>query len=175
MPAIDDAWTCVSLEHSTILAMCLVLIGEPTRALEVVSRRDEYALDYYDGSEIRALAHLALGEMDQARGSVKAHARRAATGRDIAESDDSLVLLAALAHAEGDDQIARDLVSSMGLERQPATIAFAGDLANRLGMLDELQEQRRRMRMLLTEDQRIVASQRSLAALRAELARRGWS
>jgi predicted ATPase/class 3 adenylate cyclase len=170
-----SAWTVVSLEHSAILATCLVLIGEPTQALEVVSRRDEYALDYQDGSEIRALAYLALGEMDQARGLVKAHGRRAATGRDIAESDDSLVLLAALAHAEGDDQIARDLLSSMGLERQPATIAFAGDLANRLGMLDELQEQRRRMRVLLTEDHRIAASQRSLAALRAELARRGWS
>jgi hypothetical protein len=169
------AWTFMSLEHSTILAMCLVLIGEPTPALEVVSRRDEYALDYYDGSEIRALAHLALGEIDKARGSVKAHGRRSATGRDIAESDDSLVLLAALAHAEGDDQIACDLLSSMGLERQPSTIAFAGDLANRLGMLDELQEQRRRMRVLLTEDHRIAASQRSLAALRAELARRGWN
>ena len=126
--------------------MCLVLIGEPTRALEVVSRRDAYALDFQDGSEIRALAYLSLGEMDQARGLVKAHGRRAATGRDIAESDDSLLLLAALAHAEGDDQIARDLMSGMGLERGLATIAFAGDLANRLGMLDELQEQRRRMR-----------------------------
>lgn len=167
-------WTYALLELSSILAMCLVLIGEPARALDIVSRRDAYALDYYDGSEIRALARLALGEMDQARGLVKAHGRRAATGRDIAESDDSLVLLAALAHAEGDDQIARDLLSSMGLERQPATIAFAGDLANRLGMLDELQELRQQTRALLTEDQRIIASQRSLAALRAELARRGW-
>nr|MDP9336216.1 hypothetical protein [Actinomycetota bacterium] len=170
-----DAWTFMSIEHSTIQAMCLVLVGEPARALDVVSRRDAYALDYYDGSEIRALAHLALGEMDQARGSVKAHARRAATGRDISESDDSLLLLAALAHAEGDDRIAIDLLSNMGLERQPATIAFAGDLANRLGVLDELQEQRRRMRVLLTEDHRIAVSQRSLAALRAELARRGWN
>jgi hypothetical protein len=171
----DDAWTYLSLEHSTILAMCYVLIGEPERALDIVSRRDAYALDYYDGSEIRAVAHLALGEKDQARGSIKAHARRAATGRDIAESDDSLVLLAALAHDEGDDQIARDLLTSMGLERQPATIAFAGDLANQLDILDELHDQRRRVRTLLTEDHRIVASQRSLAALRTELARRGWS
>jgi hypothetical protein len=54
-------------------------------------------------------------------------------------------------------------------------MAFAGDLADRLGMLDELQEQRRRVRALLTEDQRLAASQRSLTALRAELARRGWN
>jgi hypothetical protein len=81
-----DAWTIMTIEHSTIVAMCLVLIGEPGRALDVVSRRDEYALDYYDGSEIRALAHLALGGMDEAHGSVKAHARRAATGRDETRS-----------------------------------------------------------------------------------------
>ena len=172
-----DAWNYVSLEHSTILAMCLVLIGEPARALDVVSRRDAYALDYQDGSEIRrARAPRARRAWIRPAVPSRRTRRRAATGRDIAESDDSLVLLAALAYDEGDDQIARDLLSSMGLERQPATIAFAGHLANRLGMLDELQEQRRRTRVLmLTEDQRIAASQRSLAALRAELARRGWS
>ncbi len=178
-PVVDTtdraAWTYLTLEHSSIVAVCQVLLGTPARALDTVAERDHYALDFFDGAEITSLAHLALDELDRARQTIRTHATRAATGRVISESDDSLVLLAALAHCEGDDEVARELLSSTGLERQPSTIAYAGDLAKRLGMSEDLDEQRRRVRVFLDEQALLDVSQRSLAALRSELHRRGWS
>jgi len=67
------------------------------------------------------------------------------------------------------------VLSSTGLERQPSTIACAGDLAKRLGMSEDLDEQRRRVRVFLDEQALLDVSQRSFAALRSELHRRGWS
>lgn len=61
------------------------------------------------------------------------------------------------------------------MERQPATIAYATDLATRLGLLDDLQERRRQVELRMEGPAFIELSERSLAAVRAELDRRGWS
>jgi hypothetical protein len=59
--------------------------------------------------DIQELANVALGDVAQAESCVRAHAARALTGRLIGEVCDSAVLLAALAHTEGGDDIARAL------------------------------------------------------------------
>ena len=92
----------------------------------------------------------------------------------ISESDDSLVLLAALAHRQGADDLARGLLGSVGVERQPATIAYATDLATRLGVLEDLQERRRQVVVRMQGPAFAASWDRSLAAVRAELDRRGW-
>ncbi len=117
-------------------AMAEVMIGRPDVALTTVAALDEYDLPTMDGTDVRALAHLALGDIDKATEHIRLHAKRAATGRYSRESNDAMLLLAALAHHNGDDGAARRLMLDAGLGRSSSSIGHALHLAGQLDIAD---------------------------------------
>ena len=85
-----------------------------------------------------------------------------------------MLLLAALAHHDGDDIAARDYLRVAGIGRQPGTIAFGRHLARQLGIIDEY------LADVASLDEPGnphggMGATRSMIALRAELTRRGWA
>ena len=145
-------------------AVSEILLGQPETALVTVTQLDEFDLPFMDGTEVRALAHLALGDTETALQYIRRLAKRAATGLYRAESDDAMLMLAALAHHHGDDKAARHFLLVAGSGRQPGTIAYGRHLARQLDIADDHESQ------LLDQTGTI----RSMNALRTELTRRGW-
>ena len=126
--------TVARIEHFALLprAMCHLLLGDVGRTFALIDWVDTYPNLFGKLREIRALAHLALGEVDIATRHIRDHCLEAITGRVPASCNDSVLLLAALAHAEGDKQRANELLIRMGLGQSPATTAYARNLAYRL-------------------------------------------
>ena len=92
------------------------------------------------------------------------------------DTTDCVLLLAAHAHAEGDDDRARSLLLSMGLAQSCGTVAFARDFAVRLGIEDQY---RAHEIDAMNPDSKtalgVLGSESAGATLRNELARRGWT
>lgn len=155
--------------------MCLLLLGEPHKALARVSQFDAHPFVFGDHLLVVGLARLALGDVEVARRHIRDHALEAATGKVSRQCSDSLLLLAQLAHVEGDDATAIELLLKLGICRLAPAIHYARVLAATLGVA----EQRAR------DEQECIAPQhlaergplglrRVMATLREELARRGW-
>ena len=155
------------------IAVCEVLLGRPESALTTVSKLDAYEFPFLDGTEVRALAFLALDEVNLATEDIRRHAKRAATGRFSRESNDAMVLLAALAHRDGDVDAARQFMLCAGVGRSPAMGGFARHLATQLGIAAEYAADNQAV-MQAGNPHGALGATRSLHALRAELARRGW-
>ncbi len=148
-------------------AMSEVLLGQPKAALLTVAQLDRLDLPFVDGTEVRALAHLALGDTETATTFVRRHAKRASLGFLRGESNDTMMLLAALAHHQGDDPSSRRFLLDAFGGRSPGTIAYGRHLARQLGIFDVY------MGRVEDPDDSYGAT-RSLNAVRAELVRRGW-
>jgi hypothetical protein len=92
------------------------------------------------------------------------------------EACDGALLFAALAHVEGQDDIARDLLLHMGMGLEPATVIYSGHLAALLGVVVEHSE--RQLRTLTYDNastQGASGMRMAAAAVRNELARRVWA
>ena len=140
-----------------------------------VTDPDAYGLAFYDGAEVRTLAHLELGDVDAAIQHLRIHAARGQTGRYSGEGNDSVLLLAALAHAEGDLATARTLLLQSWFCRTDATIIFSHELARRLEIADEHERRQHRAVTFGSRSPEGINGQHlAMTALRAELARRGW-
>jgi hypothetical protein len=148
-------------------AMSEVLLGQPKAALVTVAQLDQFDLPFVDGTEVRAFAHLALGDTETAIAFIRRHAKRASLGFLPAESNDTMMLLAALAHQQGDDPAARRFLLDAFGGRSPGTIAYGRHLARQLGIFDEYMGQ-------IEDPDDSYGATRSLNAVRAELVRRGW-
>ena len=152
-----------------------ILSGEPETALLSLAALDRarYAYENGEPDEIRALAHLALGDVATAVEHIRLHAARALTGTRIRERNDGVLLLAALAHTEGDDDTARALLLNTGLALTCGTVAFARELAVRLGIAEEYRAHEiDAMNPFTTLGP--LGTTNATATLRRELARRGW-
>ena len=155
--------------------VCQIILGMPAEALDTVAELDAYGLAFYDGAEVRTLAHLELGDIDTAKHHLRIHAARGRTGRYSGEANDSVLLLAALAHAEGDISVARDLLLNSWFCRTDATIIFSHELARRLEVTNEHERcQRRAVTFGSRSPEGINGRHLAMTALRAELTRRGW-
>ncbi len=158
-----------------LAGVCQIILGMPTQALETVAELDAYGLAFYDGAEVRTLAHLELGDIDAATHHLRIHAARGRTGRYSGEANDSVLLLARLAHAEGDVSRARELLLQSWFCRTDATIIFSHELARRLEVTDEHERYQRQAVMFGSRGpEGINGMHLAMAALRAELIRRGW-
>ena len=147
----------------------------PAEALETVAELDAYGLAFYDGAEVRTLAHFELGDIDTAMHHLRSHVARGRTGRYSGEANDSVLLLAALAHVEGDISVARDLLLKSWFCRTDATIIYSHELARRLEVTDEHERcQRRAVTFGSRSPEGINGRHLAMTALRAELTRRGW-
>ena len=168
--------TIVTIRGTNLEAACQILLGEPAKALETISTLDEFDLTFLNNDEIRALAYLKMDEVVQAERIIRSHALRAATGRISGEACDSALLLAGLAHAEGDDVTAVALLLHMGIGHRPATRMFSSHLAARLGVTAEHDEgQRRAFGYDLHSEPGPLGAHLAMTALRQELIRRGWN
>ncbi|MEX0847767.1 MAG: adenylate/guanylate cyclase domain-containing protein [Ilumatobacteraceae bacterium] len=154
-------------------AMAEVMLGRPEVALTVIEALDDYDLQFMDGTDVRVLAHLALGDVSTATEHLRQHAKRAATGRYSRESNDAMLLLAALAQHVGDGDAARQFMLDTGVGRSPATVSFARHLAAQLDVADEYASDTYALSQPGNPHGPLGAT-RSLRALRTELTRRGW-
>jgi hypothetical protein len=171
----NDYLTVVVISGTQLAAACQIVLGEPAKALETLSRLDQFDLTFFTGDDIRGLAYVSLGELDQARRFIRIHAERAAAGQISGQACDSALLLAALARAEGDAKTATELLLQMGIGLHAATRMFSTELAARLGVAGEHAD---RLRQALTYDLRSeqgpTGAHMAMTAVRQELARRGW-
>jgi predicted ATPase/DNA-binding SARP family transcriptional activator len=171
----NDHWTVQTVSATQLAAGCLLVLGDADGALRTLGTLDLFDLTFYEGDDIRALAHIALGELDEARRRVRSHAERSTSGRVSGQACDSALLLAALADAEGDADSAIELLLDMGIGRHAATRMFSVELARRLGVAEEFGERRRRAFSYRRDsEQGPTGASVALAAVRRDLARRGW-
>ncbi len=155
--------------------VCEIILGMPAQALDTVAELDAYGLAFYDGAEVRTLAHLELGDMEAAMHHLRIHVARGRTGRYSGEANDSVLLFAALAHAEGDAALARELLLQSWFCRTDATVIFSHELARRLEVTDEHERcQRRAVTFGSRSPEGINGTHLAMASLRTELTRRGW-
>jgi len=155
--------------------VCQIILGMPAQALDTVAELDAYGLAFYDGADVRTLAHLELGDIDAATQNLRIHVSRGRTGRYSGEANDSVLLLAALAHAEGDIATARELLLKSWFCRTDATIIFSHELARRLEVTDEHERcQRRAVTFGSRSPEGINGTHLAMTALQAGLTRRGW-
>jgi hypothetical protein len=128
-----DLYTWTRIEGGLRLTgACQILLGMPIEALDTVAELDDYGLAVYDGSDIRALAHLDRGDVDAAVPHLRTHCERGRTGRYPGQANDSVMLLAAMAHAEGDTSRARSLLTAARNLSTDASVVYGRDLARRL-------------------------------------------
>jgi hypothetical protein len=103
---------------------------------------------------------------------VKSHAEQAGRGRLRQQATDALLLMAALAHAEDDDDTAISLMLDMGICRQSELSAYSRHLGEQLGIADEYQ---RRQDSLRTSGTIVEQAERDSRRLDDELKRRHWA
>ena len=124
---------------------------------------------------MRALAHLELGNIEEGVRWLRPQLADGRTGRFPGLANDSVMLLARLAHAEGDVPRARELLLQSWFCRSDATIIFGHELARRLEIAEEYERcQRRSVTFGVRSPEGINGMHLAMAALRAELTRRGW-
>lgn len=154
-------------------ALCHLLNGSDVEtARKVLAPFRSLPQLYGSMHEVDAMCALVVGDLDSFRGHVQLHVREALTGRIPRQSNDSVLLFAALARAEGEEQLARSLLLHMGVGRSPGTIMWGRQLARDLGAPDEYAE------MELGDAMAGVGSRagvhRSMKLASDEAARRGW-
>jgi hypothetical protein len=145
-----------------------LLVGDPAMTLARLESLGDYPFPYEVGG-FRALAHLALGDLDTAREEIRLHAAEAMVGRLSMQANDTTLLFAALSDAEGNQERAAELIVEMGSGRSPITIKYGEELAQRLGVGDAYARQ-----FVGTRTGDYLGVDRAMAAVRDEAARRGW-
>ncbi len=168
-----DYWAAAGMLPGGMEAMCLALLGQPEKALAIDSVEEEEilaALHVAGGDFNRVFAIVESGDLDEGTRRVRKIAVRGLTRRYAYEANDCVVLLAALAFAEGEFEIATELVLQAGTGSGWSVIV-ADHVAGRLEVLDE-----RKRRIVESIRSRDTAhnTEQAAAALRTELDRRGW-
>ena len=166
----------VELANGAILAsLCHILLGHIEDGLRINSDLQQYNLHEGRGDDIRAIAHLALGDIESASTEVRHFAERAASGRFPGEAINGLTLLAGLSLGEHDPDRARELLAQITGARNPMGNIYGNHLARQLGVLEEHVQRKRSWFSVQFSETPAVAADPHQAALRAELTRRGWA
>lgn len=171
-----DAWDGstedeMTAQHARTAAVCHLILGQPQAALAVVDRttfiRSVFGtMDFYS-----ALCHIALGELEAAKGLMRPLAQRSASGRVRLEAGSMLLVFAALAHAENDEVTARQLLLTTWDRRTIDFIAYSSHFAQVLGVRSEYGSV---FRPLAPEQ--VAAHQRAcIEAVQTEMSNRGWN
>ena len=165
----------LSMRLSAMAAACSVIFGEPHDAIVIADRFRTSATSATFGDDIRVFAYLALGQLDPARELTRCHAKRGLEGRISREANDSVLLLSALAFAEGERELAQHLILRTGFCRHIAMTLLARDLAARLGIAEEhTSAQLAAHSFSMGDPEGVLGVTMAMNALRLELVRRGW-
>ena len=160
---------------SAMAAACSVMFEEPHEAIIIVDRFRTLATSDTFGDDIRVFAHLAQGQLDPARELARRHTKRGLEGRISREANDSLLLLSALAFAEGEHDLARYLILRTGFCRHIAMTLLARDLADRLGIVEEHAAAQLAAHSFGKDNpEGVLGATMAMNELRIELVRRGW-
>lgn len=156
-----------------LLTLCLqstivthVIVGDAPSALEMIPFLDGHH-HVYLSDECRVVVDIALGDVEHALPLIRRHAADGATGKLSRKANDSLLLLALLAQAEGDEGTAKHLLLEAGDCRSPATIALSLYLADQLNVRAAFDAAR-----LAASNEPYESGQRALQHLRAEIENR---
>ena len=104
-------------------------------------------------------------------GPLRQHLRRCATGQLASGESDAIVILAAIAEAEGDIDRARTLITTPNSPSATGQWHAKRLLAERLGVIDEVHERRR---VEVTDGYPSINLEITKQTLRTELQRRYW-
>jgi predicted ATPase len=171
-----DYFPTTTPRAAKLAAACQILLGDPASATKTVAWLESFDISTFNCDEIRALALLAQGDLAEAQDLIRAHAARGLTGRMRGQVCDSALLLAVLAYVEADHDTARKLLLDMGLGLEPATIVYSSHLA---AWLDVAAKHNERQRLAISYNaaspQGSGGTRIATAAVRDELARRGWA
>lgn len=153
-------------------ALLHALVGQPQAALEVAAGAERSRIPRFNGAMPDSSSRSRQATSGEAAQQVRAQAERAVSGPFIAEADDTLILVAALHHAEGDAERALAVFATTRA-RGPMGWILAVHLAQQLGILEEHHQRTKRWNER-TEQQQIADRARSMDILRTEMASRGW-
>lgn len=167
----DGVLTSMDLAFVQTRAGLLVLLGDPANALAQLDEFADYPFQFGVGG-VRALAHLALGDIDAARERTRLEAAESMAGRLRMQANETVLVLAALAEVEGERNVSIDLVLKMGVGPSPIATASGRELASRLGVGDSYAAQLGASLDPSGDD--FIGVRTAMTALRAEVARRGW-
>jgi hypothetical protein len=169
--ALDDD-EC-SGQVSRALTVCNLLLGDPGSALAAAEggsfvRSAFGPIDFH-----AALCHIVRKDLDQAVPLLRDLAHRSVSGRVRMEAGTVLLLLAELARVEGDDQAAREFLLVSTMPRTADLLAYARHLAEALGVGLEYRDLRADQSKgdITWHDRHHLEC---IAAVRIEMARRGW-
>ena len=76
----SDYRTVLTVSATQLAAACQIVLGDALGALGTLATLDPFDLTFFDGDDIRALGHMTLGELDDARRYVRDHAERVVVG-----------------------------------------------------------------------------------------------
>ena len=176
MLAVHDHLSMTDTTPRQTEAFCHLLLGNADKTFTLIDWVDSYPNLFGRLREVRALAHLALGQVETATVHIREQCAEAITGRVPGACNDSVLILAALAHSESNHDKAVELLMHTGLGRSPGSTAYARELARRLGIREADTAFEREWRS--EEGQRIhgpMGMSTAMQTLRAELTRRGWN
>jgi hypothetical protein len=160
-----------------LAAICQILLGNPAGATRPITWLEELAPAVFKTEDIQAYALLAQDRCANAEPLVRDQAKEGLSGRGRlpGQVSDSVVLLAALAHAEGDNDVAANLLRQMGAGLEPAAMLMSRHLAEQLGFgVEQAELQERAQGYKANDPQGLKGTRMAADAVRAELTRRGW-
>ncbi len=152
--------------------LCQVIDGQAADALVTIEGVDDLGVPRITSDEVRALAYLALDDVDAAADAIQRSCASALTGRVPTSQFLSLALMSAWCLHEGDRDRALELLLECRFYREPAGQLLCHHLGRQLGA-----EQRVRDQMMAswppTPEMLELHRHGGLDVLRAEMARRG--
>ena len=174
--AANAAYPTVANVGATLggIAVCQILNGQPAAALDTITLLESHSITWRRGDDLRALAHLALGDVVQAMHHVRLITEHGLTGRIWGEASNCLIVHAFVHAAENNPGRARDLFTHITAPTGTVGIIYASHAARQLGITDALR-QRILDHVNCTPDQQRSRYANTMAALRAETTLRGWT
>lgn len=156
------------------LALCQILNGQPAAALDTIALLESHRISWRRGDDLLALAHLALGDREQAMHHVRLLTMSSLTGRIWGEAANTLVVHGFVHAAERNPDQARGLFEQITAPTGTIGIIYATHLARELGIADLL-TQRILRHVGSGMDEQLARAATTSAALRTEATNRGWS
>ena len=172
----NDYVTFLSVRSLAMSAAAQIIAGDIDDAIVTVDQLSDLNSAIGVGDDFRVFAHLSRGESKAAADLARLHAHRGASGQVSRECNDSVLLLAALAHGEGEVRRAKDLLMCAGVGRHIGTTILAAHLAEKLGIAGEWAASTRRAYEYTDADpEGVLGVALAMRVLLTEVERRGWT
>ncbi len=176
LDAEPDGANCEPVVNAGRIAIvCHLLRSRPDEALAIADRLEHLPSRFGTLAFHTALCHAELGDFETARSQMHELAHHSVAGRVRLEAGTMLLLLATLARAEDDIDVARELLMVSTLRRTTEVYQYSQHVAEQLGIGGEYRRlaetQRRQMRHPGWAERHHLDG---IAALRNEMVRRNW-